>query len=108
VNVGGTWFPVISVEKAAPVSSASQPAKSGEAAAQQPSASSDGVPVGHHLPGGDFGAISFDYEGGLPDGPVTGAGADSPGADGAGVHDGDAGAGGFESFASIAPPGMMA
>ncbi|MGW4030991.1 hypothetical protein ACWEFL_17015 [Streptomyces sp. NPDC004838] len=100
--MGGTWVPVISAEKTDSAPSTAQPGKT-EESAQQPSASGDSAQAGHHLPGADFGAIAFDFDGGLPDAPLADAGAD-----GAAAPDGDAGAGGFESFAAVAPPETMA
>jgi hypothetical protein len=66
------------------------------------SASGDTGQLGHHIAGEGFGATAFDFDGGCPDGPVTGTGTD-----GVGLPDGDAVASGFDSFTSMAPPEMM-
>jgi hypothetical protein len=56
---------------------------------------------GYQPPGTDFGAVAFDFDGGLPDGPGADAGTDG------GPPDGDAGGDGDGSFAFLPPPGTV-
>ncbi|MEU7605211.1 hypothetical protein [Streptomyces sp. NPDC041003] len=92
-------------DQAAPAQPSSASGESGQGNGQQPSVSSGGAQAGHDLPGRDFGSISFDFEGGLPDGTMT----DGTVTDGSpdGTADGDHGAGSFESIALLAPPEAM-
>ncbi|MFJ3723909.1 hypothetical protein ACIPYQ_15230 [Streptomyces sp. NPDC090045] len=87
-------------DQAAPAQPSSASGESGQGNGHQPSVSSGGAQQGHDLPGGDFGSISFDFDGGLPDGTVTDGIPD-------GTADGDHGAGSFESIALLAPPEVM-
>ncbi|QJS99044.1 hypothetical protein G9272_00740 [Streptomyces asoensis] len=82
---------------------------SGDSSGQEGGQEQPSVPGGgsagdteQHLPGEDFGATGFEFDGGLPDGPVTGTEGD-----GEVCPDGDASACGHESFFAIDPPGTM-